>query len=153
MSYPEMLMWNEVLKNKAGSFSTAVNVAGAAASYGGFAVMQPISLKRLLFFVTVQVTAGTTAPVVNWVSAPTYASSSGAVTLGTLTIPNGSAVGTVVYKDISDSTRVQAGYELTLNLQTQAADGGTAAGSGWMGMIWEPSPDADANNTKLVKSV
>lgn len=152
MAYPEMLQWDHCLKNKAGSQSVAVNLAGSAASYAGYAVLQPISIKRLLFFVSVAVTTGTTSAIVNWQSSPTYASSSGAVTLGTVTIPNGATVGQVYYKDISDSTRIQAGYELTLALQRAGADGGTASGSGWMGMIWEPSPDANANEALLVAS-
>lgn len=153
MSYPEMIVYSEYIKRKSGAPDTAINLAAAAASYAGYAVFQPISLKRLMFFVTTTVTAGTTAPKVGWLNYPTYANSSGAVTLGTITIPTGAAVGNVYYKDVSDATRILAGTELVLQAPlTQAADSGTAAGAGWMGMVWEPSPDADANNTKVIAS-
>ena len=150
--YPEMYMWSSCLKRKSNAEDTALNLAAAAASYGGFAVLQPISVKRLLFMVTTQVTAGLTAPAVNFLSKPTYGNTSNQVTLGTLTITNGATVGQVFYKDLSDATRVSAGYELTLNASVQAVDSGTAAGAGWFGMIWEPAPDADANQSNLVKS-
>lgn len=152
MSYPEMVVYEASIKRKSNAIDTAVNLAGVAASYAGYAILQPVSLKRLMFFVTVQATTGTTNAIVNWQSYPTYASSSGAITLGTITIPNGATVGKIYYKDISDSTRLAAGSELALALQVAGTDGGTAQGSGWMGFIWEPAPDADANNTLLVKS-
>lgn len=152
MGYPEMMDFGDVLKRKTNAPDTALNLAAAAAQYAGFAVLQPISIKRMLFFVTTQVTAGTTAPQVGFVQRPTYGSTSGAVTLGVMTIPTGTAVGKVVYKDISDSTRVLAGQELSMDIIRQAVDGGTAAGAGWLSMIWELSPDADANNSALIAS-
>lgn len=153
MSYPEMINYENSLKRKSNAIDTAVNLAAVAASYAGYAVLQPVSVKRLMFFVTTQVTAGTTAPKIQLLSYPTYASATSAATLGTLTIPNGAAVGNVYFKDLSDATRVLAGAELAIQApSTQAADAGTAAGGGWVGFIWEPAPDADANNTKLVAS-
>ena len=154
MSYPEMLMYGQCLKRKSNAEDTAVNLAAAAASYGGYAVLMPINIKRFLFMVTTTVTSGLTAAQVQLLSRPTYGSSSGAVTLATLTIPTATAVGVVLYKDISDSTRVQAGYELQIQAPSvQAVDGGTAAGTGWVGFLWEPSPDADAAEANLLKSV
>lgn len=153
MGYPEQMSLSNCLKRKSNADDTAINLAAAAASYAGFAVLRPISVKRLLFFVTTQVTASLTAPVVSFLAKPTYGSTNAQTTLGTLTIPTGSVVGTTVYKDISDATRLAAGSELSLNGQTQAVDSGTAAGGGWFGMLWEDAPDADLNNTALVKSV
>lgn len=153
MSYPETMDWGETLKRKSNAVDTAINLAAAAASYAGYGVMYPICLRRLYFMVTTQVTAGLTAPIVNFQYHPTYASATGAVTLGTLSIPNGTTVGSVVYKDISDSTRLIAGSELSLYGQVAAVDSGTAAGAGWFGMIWELDPDADANSSNLIKSI
>ena len=64
MSYAETVSWDMAIKRKSTAVDTAVNLVGAAASYAGYAIMAPIALKRLLFHVTIQVTAGTTAPVI-----------------------------------------------------------------------------------------
>ncbi len=148
MSYPEMVVFEGYLKRKTNAPDTALNLAAAAAQYAGYAVLQPISVKRLLFFVTTATTFGTLAPKVAITNRPTYASSSNATTIATMTIPTTAAVGNVYYKDIADATRINAGNELSLDINVQGTDSGTAAGAGWFTFVWEPAPDADANQTK-----
>ena len=53
--------------------------------------------------------------------------------------------GTVVYKDIKDSTVVNAGYQLALNVVTAGG-----SGTGWPTFEWEVGADTDANQTKMV---
>lgn len=152
MSYPEMVALSHSIARKSNFADTGMNLAAAAASYGGYYVMRPVSLKRVMMFISTQVTAGTTAPAFAVYSAPTVGSTSGATSLVTLTIPNGTTAGAVVYKDLSDSTRVNAGNELLIYHSVAAADSGTAAGVGFVGLLFEDSPDADANQSALVKS-
>lgn len=149
MSYPEMEFLNLAVVPKSNASLTAAALTSVA-QWAGFAVMQPVSVKRALFFVTTAVSANQTAPQVVVKSRPTYGSTSGAVVIATMTIPSGSSVGQVIYANCSDSVRVQAGYELSLEVSVAAADSGSATGAGFIGCIYEMSPDANANQSLLV---
>lgn len=153
MSNPEYMVFSGELKRKSNAEDTALSVIQAAGQYAGYAVMRPINVKTLMFFVTTQITTGLVPCKVAVTSRPTYGSSSGAVTLGSMTIPTASAVGTVVIKEISDAVRVNAGNELSLDVAVQGTDSGTAAGAGFFQILWEPSTEADANQSKIVAGV
>lgn len=145
MSYPEMEFINLAVAPKSAGYQTAMNLAAAAAQWQGYAVMYPISIKRSMFFVTTAVSASTTAPQVAVKSRPTYGSATGAVVISTITIPSGATAGQVYYANVSDNVRIQVGYELSLECTVQAVDGTTATGAGFMGCIYEMSPDANQN--------
>jgi hypothetical protein len=145
----ELIDYGYVLKRKTNAEDTALNLAATAAQYSGYAVLQPVSVRRLMFFVTTATTFGLIAPKVAVTSRPTYGSTSNAVTIGTMTIATGLTAGNVVVKDISDNVRIPAGNELSLDINVQGTDSGTAQGAGWFGIIWELAPDADANQTKM----
>lgn len=81
---------------------------------------------------------------------PTIASASGQVTLGTLLIPGGTAVGKTVYKDIAPVTVFpgeQIAYEVTV-----AAAGGSAAGKAYLNVGLADNPDAAANQSNMLAS-
>lgn len=149
--YPEMVMLSLAVYPKSNAHLTAASLTSAAV-WAGFGVMSPISVKRVYAQVSTAVTASTTAPQVVVKSRPTYGSASGAVTLGTVIIPNSAAVGAVYYKDIADNVRVQAGYELSLEVSVAAADSGTAGGAAFIGCLYEMAPDSDVNQSLLIKS-
>lgn len=130
---------------------TAANLAATAADWAVAKVHHPIQVKRISFFVTTAVTAGTTAPKVTVYSRPTSASASGQATLGVLTIPNGAAVGAVYYKDL-ESVRVQPGYDLAFVVSLQATDGGTAAGAGFAVARVLEDHEVPANLSKMIAS-
>jgi hypothetical protein len=150
MSYPEMEFINLAVAPKSAGYQTAANLAASAAQWQGYAVMSPISIKRAMFFVTTAVSANSTAPQVAVKSRPTYGSATGAVTVVSVTVPSGSTAGQVIYASCSDNVRIQAGYELSLEVSVQAVDGNTATGAGFIGCIYEMSPDANANQALLV---
>lgn len=154
MGYPETTIYTEP-KRKTSAPDTAVNLAAAAAQWAGFAVTSPMQVIRVKFFVTTQVTAGTTAPVIEIKRRPTYASSSGAVSIATMTIPNGATVGSVYYREVpygsgTSNKYLNYGEELSFELKTQAADGGTAAGAGWIDVDFEIAIDQVANQTNAI---
>lgn len=154
MGYPEMTSYESVIL-RAGTITTAANLAATAGQWVGFAVLSPIMATRLKFIVTTAVTAGTTAPVVAVKRRPTLGSSSNAVVLTSMTIPNGAAVGTVYYRDIpygsgTSNKYLNAGEELSLEVTTQATDGGTAAGAGFITVERENVVDQAANQSKMV---
>lgn len=81
---------------------------------------------------------------------PTVGSSSGAVTLASLTIPTGVAAGKVYYKAV-DSVKVLPGQELVVEVTTAAAGGG-AAGDGYSAIECYHAPEHPANLSNMVAS-
>jgi len=134
-----------------GTITTAANLAATAADWVVFNVQHPIMIKRISMFIKTACTFGNTAPVVSVYSRPTTASSAGQVTIGTLTIPNGTAAGKVVYKELN-SVRVHAGYDLALAVTTKGGDAGTAQGDGFIGFMYEMDPEVPADQTKMIAS-
>ena len=150
MSYDRLAL-DRCLNVASGTITTAANLAATAADWVVFNVQHPIVIKRISMFIKTAVTAGNTAPIVSVYSRPTTASSAGQVTIGTLTIPNGTAAGKVVYKELN-SVRVHAGYDLCLAVTTKAGDSGTAAGDGFIGFMYEMDPEVPADQTKMIAS-
>lgn len=153
--YPEKVVYSGTVIAKSAAPATAANLAATAAQWAGYAVCQPLQVLRLYFFCTTTVTAGLIAPKVSVVRRPTYGSSSGAVTIGSMTIPTATAAGKVVYKDIAyASTAIpQAGEELSLEVAVQATDSGTAAGVGFISISYDPVIDNAADQTNMVAGV
>lgn len=150
MSYDREYL-GAALVPKSNASLTGLNLAAAAAQWCGYAVMTPVNIRRLLFIVSVQTLSGLVAPVVEAKRRPTFGSASGAVSLGTLTIPTASTVGQVFYKDIA-YVRLNAGEELSLEIKTQATDSGTAAGVGFFGFVAEMAPEYAGDQSNMVAS-
>lgn len=132
-------------------FLTAAGLAAAGSDWMVLKVHHPVQVKRLSCFISTAITAGTTAPQVTLYSRPTSGSTAGQVSLGVLTIPTGTAVGSVVYKEL-ESVRVAAGYDLAFVVSRTAGDAGTPGGAGYMGAVILPDPDAPANQSKMIAS-
>jgi len=123
---------------------TAENLAAANAVYGGYYVLRPIKVTGFYFIVNLLVDATTTAPVVEVNRRPTIASASGEVQMATITIPDTTAVGKVLYKNI-EPVLCYPGDEISFEQTTQAADPGTAAGTGFYGFDYEVVSEAVSN--------
>lgn len=79
-----------------------IDIGAASGTHGEILCMRPCTVRRVAFLMTSEVAGGTvTAPTVVFKKHPTPLSASGATTIGTLTIPDGTAVGKYVYKDIT----------------------------------------------------
>lgn len=150
MSYPRQMGLGELVR-KSGAHDTAEVVSAAAAVYGGYLVTKAVELKRFSFYVSVAIVAATTAPVVKISRRPTFNSSSGELEIARLTLPTGTAIGKVVYKDV-DPYQLLPGDELSIEHVTQAADPGTAAGAGYYDAILQSGPESDANCSALLAS-
>lgn len=125
---------------------TAEDLSAANAVYGGFLVMKQCRIKRFLFYVTTTLNTVSAATIVVK-RRPTYNSSSGEITLGTISLPNGTAAGSVMYKDISPVT-LFPGDELSFEQTGQAG----TAGGGFYGFEIEDDPEYAANQSKMVAS-
>ncbi len=145
-------MWSHALSRTSSGADTALNLAASAAFYCGYGVHAPVALNRLSFIVASAVTSGSVAAQVGFINYPTYGSTTNSVTIGLLTIPTASAVGTVIYKDVA-YLQNNAGSELAIWISRQAVDSGTAAGTGFPGFTFEPAPDSVGDQSNIVASV
>jgi hypothetical protein len=112
--------------NGAGAIGV-VDIGAASGTHGEYICIKPCSVKRLLFVVTDEAVVGTsTAPTVVFKKRPTPKSSSGQSTIGTLTIPDASAAGKVIYKEVQVDFAVGDSIEISWTVGT----GGSVAGQG-----------------------
>jgi hypothetical protein len=151
MAYNERLHVGSALMWRSNAFLTAANLAATAADWAEIHCHHPVQVRRISFGITTAVTAGTTAPQVTVYRRPTAGSNSGQVLLGTLIIPNGTAAGSIVYKEL-ESVRVKAGEGLAFRVNVQAVDGGTAAGLGFAGALVEMDPEYPGNQSLMIAS-
>ena len=127
---------------------TAITLSSASASNGEFIVHKQCDVHVLQFVVTTAVVGTTTAPTVVFSKRPTAGSSSGATVIGTLTIPTGTAAGTVIYKRVSPVNMV-VGNSLEIAWTIAV---GSPAGVGQASVICLEDPEVEAANSKMVAS-
>lgn len=125
------------------------DLAAAPAVHGEFLISKGIRVTQIKFHVTTAVVATTTAPVVAVKKRPTPGSSSGEVTIGLLTIPNGTAVSKIVYKNVTP-VELAPGDSLAFEHTVQAA--GTPAGAGYYSVDYDIDPEVPANLSDMVAS-
>jgi recombinational DNA repair protein RecT len=111
------LVGHEALKGSPDSLASAAVVEQKA-------VMLGLKVRRFMASVTT-VTVGASVVVLKKYSA--YGVSAGAVTLATLNIPGGTAVGTIIYKDL-DSVDVLPGQSLVYEVTSAATSGAAVIG-------------------------
>lgn len=151
MAYPRGSNLMEYFMPRGSAALDIEAVDAAAAVHGGHVCVKRCEVKRLMFMMETAVAADTTAPVVEFNRRPTIASATGEVQLGQITIPDGTAIGTMMYKDI-DPVVFEVGDELSFELVTQAADAGTAAGDGYYGVLCIDDPEDVANESNMTAS-
>lgn len=139
------------LIRKSNAHDTAEVLSASPAVYGGYLVCKPCTISEIQFYVTADVVAGTTAPVVEVNRRPSYNSSSGEVLIAQLTIPSGTVAGKVVGKRFAP-VQLNVGDELSFEHVTQAADSGTAAGSGFYDAVLEEDFEVDGNQSDRIAS-
>lgn len=161
MGYPETHDYGNLVQAKTNAAFTPANLAATAAQWTGYYVAAAgCQVVRLYFFCTTTCSYSTTAAQIAVKRRPTYGSSSGAVTIATMTIPSGTAVGKVLYQDIvygsktsegiaASSLLLNAGEELSLEVVTQATDSSAAAGAGFITFEMDAPTDNAANMSNM----
>ncbi len=132
------------------AFLSACNLAAATGDYGLLYQNEQVVVTRLMFIVTAAIVGETIAPVVTFYARPTIGSTASQVTLGTLTIPDLTAAGKVVYKNI-ESAKIPAGYTLAV-AHTQCTSSGTAAGAGFVMVKGFVAVEDPRNNSLMILS-
>lgn len=127
------------------------DMSAAVAVHGEYIVTRNCKIKRIGAYVTLAVAASTTAPVLTFRKRLSYGTSGSQVTLGTLTIPNGAALGKVYYKDISPVS-LAPGQSICFDHTTQAVDASSAAGKVIYFVELELDPEVVGNSSNMVAS-
>jgi hypothetical protein len=125
--------------------------SAAAAVHGEYVCVRSCDIRRLMFAVSLLVASDTQNAVVEFNKRTAIGVSAGEVALGTLEIPDGSAVGSVIYKDINP-VDFEPGQVLSLELITQATDGAAAAGAGYYAYESMDKADEATNESNMVAS-
>lgn len=110
---------------------------------------EPSRVWRLLFYVTTA-TVSTVSIVVRFYYRPVAGSSSGQVTLGSITIPTAIAADKVYYYDVTPYN-MPAMSQVAFEVITAAAGGG-AAGAGYWDVVSDFDPETALNSSKMVAS-
>lgn len=137
MSYAHQT--EEVTQLVANSLADAANVAGSR-FYAG---RQPRLVRSL--WATITTVVSVAAVTVTWKYRPTPGSDTGAVTLGTLVLPNGTAAGKSVWKDVTP-LKLMPGSELIVSFT------GGGAGNASLGFASSPAWDVPENNANAIAS-
>ena len=130
---------------------TAEAITASAAVYDQLVCTRACRVSRLMFVITTLVASDATLGVVEFNRRITIGSATNEVLLGNLSIPDASAVGTVVYKDI-DPVEFAPGEAIAFEHTVAATDGSSAAGAGYYAFEIEDSPEEPLNQTRMVAS-
>lgn len=126
-----------------------VDIGEASAAHGEYVCVKPCSVKRLMFAVSDEAVVGsTTAPTVVFKKRPTPNSASGESTVGVLTIPHGTAIGKVLYKEV----QVDFAVGDSLQISWTVGVGGTPAGQGLASVEAFYDDENPANMTDMILS-
>ena len=127
----------------------AIDIGASSGTHGEFVCVRPCLMREFLFAVTLEAAGGSSAaPTVVFKKRPTPGSSSGESTLATLTIPDGTAIGKVVYKRISPilmmpGQSIQVSWTIGI---------GSPMGQGNASWVADYSPENEGNNSNMIAS-
>jgi hypothetical protein len=148
MAYPqELYVTGGGLVRTSANFDTAEVLTAAAAVYGSYMAHYPLVVQRFSFHVSTAI-SDLTASVVE-LQKVTLADVTSSIT--TLTVPNGTAVGKVLYKDCTPVI-IAAGEKLQMKHLTQGGLGGTPAGAGFYGFLAALEPEVPGNLSNMIAS-
>lgn len=135
---------------------TPLNLVGSTGDYAQWLVGARCKLTRVMVMIDVVIATSTANAVVSIYRRPNYGpsgsgSSSGQVLLATITVPTGTAIGKILYKNI-ESVSLKAGEVLCAKLTTQGTDGSSATGKGYVLFSAFPVFEDPANEANMIAS-
>lgn len=126
-----------------------IDVGASSGDHGQFVCMRPCSIKQLLFAVTSEAISGSSvAPTVVFKKRVLIGSDTGAVAMGTLTLPHGTAIGKTVYKDITP-VNFKVGDVILISWTIGT---GTPTGMGHADALGELAPEVPGNMSDMIAS-
>lgn len=132
---------------------TALAIEAAVGDKSIFNVKEPVTVNRVGIQVTVPINYDT--PTALCVCALdrriAFGSDTGRVELDTITIPDGTPAGTVIYADFGD-TNLDVGDQLVFEVKTQGAGGAGIAGDYEPFFCYRPRAETPANQSEQTVS-
>jgi hypothetical protein len=125
-----------------------MDIGASSADHGEMLCVNDCTVKRLQFTLVGEAAGGSgTAPTVIFTKRPTPLSATAESVMGTLTIPDGTAIGASIYLDVDVDLAVGDSVEIS---HTIGITGPT--GQGFWSMVCADKPDSAANNSELTAS-
>lgn len=125
------------------------DIGAASADHGELVCVRACRVNRLMFTLTSEVAGGTSvAPRVIFTRRPTPLSATSEAVCGTVIVPDATAVGKTVYKEISP-VEFQVGETMELS---HVIGTGTPTGQGVYSFECEDMPEEPVNNSDMVES-
>lgn len=149
MAYDERYGHRAFFSPDAAAPEIVIDIGATGANAGELSCVVPCQVVQLQFHVTDEVVAGTTtAPTVIFTKRPTPNSATGEEAIGTLTIPDGTAVGAVIYKNITP-----VHFDIGDCLEISHTVGvGSPTGQGIAAAVCSHSPEEPGNMTSVTAS-
>lgn len=150
MSYSEEDLSKAIVPSSNAAL-TACNLAASTGDYALWYVGEQVQITRIAAIVSTALVADVTAPVLTFYARPTFGSTGSQVTIGTLTFPDLTAAGKIVYKNV-ESAKIPQGYTIAVARSTQASSSGTAAGACFVMMKGFQAVEDPRNSSLMIAS-
>jgi len=126
-----------------------MDIGASSADHGEMLCVRACTIQKLKFTLTGEAAGGSsTAPTVVFTKRPTPLSSTGESAVGTLTIPDGTAVGKTVFKNVTP-VNLDVGDSLEI---AHTIGAGSPTGQGHWSVDVCPTPDTAANEPDMLES-
>lgn len=150
MAYPQQGTLLNYFAPDAAAPIIVIDIGASSADAGELSCFKACTINRIMFAITDEAAGGSsTAPTVVFTKRPTPNSAADEAVVGTLTIPDGTAVGKVVYKDLTSPVEFQPGDVLEIS---HTVGVGTPKGQGIANAICEDADETPANISDMVES-
>lgn len=126
-----------------------VDIGAASADHGEMLCVRRCFVTQLKFTMVGELAGGTSvAPTVVFKKRPTPLSATGETTIGTLTIPDATAIGKTLFKDVTP-VNLEAGDSMEI---AHTIGTGTPTGQGYWSVVIEPDPEDARNESDMIAS-
>lgn len=147
MSYDQRFGHRAFFSADAAAPEIVIDIGAASADAGELSCVVPCAVHQLQFHVTDEAVVGsTTAPTVVFTKRPTPNSATGESVVATLTIPSGTAVGAVIYKELDSPILFEVGDVMEVS---HTVGVGSPAGQGIAAFVCSHSAEVPANMSDM----
>lgn len=130
---------------------TAKVITATGVSVHSIAVMRQMKVARLLAVVSTAIASNLVAAILSVKYRPIFGSSAGEVVIGTLKFPDLTAVGIVLYKEVSPYDCLPGG-QIVFEVTTAGTDSVAAAGAVIAFVEMDDDAEVPGNQTKMLAS-
>lgn len=150
MSYTQRFGHRAFFSADAAAPEIVIDIGSAGSNSGELSCVVACDVHQLQFHVTDEAVVGTTtAPTVVFTKRPTPNSATGESVVATLTIPTGTAAGSVIYTELDTPINFQVGDVMEISHTVGTGD---PAGQGIAAFVCSHDPEIPGNNDDMTAS-